>query len=166
MCCVVDFGGSVDSPHRWGCNVLFLRFGAGTHIVLCERKLYHKSEKRGLKLILYSSKVGEISAHFWVWKMGFGHFYLTKCGKWSNFWPLFGWFLHVFGQISGHLPTFCPLLKMDLATRKPSIYAGLRAFWPLSHFFSLFKRDKKNIKININGKKKWAFDQSHERGGF
>ena len=40
-----------------------------------------------------------------------------------------------FGQISGHLPGFCPLLNPHFDHEKPSIYAGLRAFCPLSHFF-------------------------------
>nr|DAQ98053.1 MAG TPA: hypothetical protein [Caudoviricetes sp.] len=40
-----------------------------------------------------------------------------------------------FGQFSGHLPGFCPLLKPNFDHEKPSIYAGLRAFCPLSHFF-------------------------------
>jgi hypothetical protein len=51
----------------------------------------------------------------------------------------------VFGQICGHLPGFCPLLKSKVATQKPSVYAGLRAFCPLSHFFLLISCDKKFI---------------------
>ena len=46
-----------------------------------------------------------------------------------------------FGQICGHLPIFCPLLKPRFGQQKPSIYAGLRlkvysnsekkvGFWP------------------------------------
>nr|DAK52980.1 MAG TPA: Radical SAM superfamily [Caudoviricetes sp.] len=30
----------------------------------------------------------------------------------------------------------CPLLKTKVGSEKPSIYAGLRGFCPLSHFFS------------------------------
>jgi len=31
----------------------------------------------------------------------------------------------------------CPLLKTKVGSEKPSIYAGLRVFCPLSHFFLL-----------------------------
>lgn len=47
---------------------------------------------------------------------------------WSNFWP----FAH-----------FLPTFKNGFGHEKPSIYAGLRAFCPLSHFFFLFNCDKK-----------------------
>jgi hypothetical protein len=39
-----------------------------------------------------------------------------------------------FGQISGHLPGFANFQKPGFDQQKPSIYAGLRAFCPLSHF--------------------------------
>ncbi|EFC96098.1 hypothetical protein CLOSTHATH_05712 [Hungatella hathewayi DSM 13479] len=39
-----------------------------------------------------------------------------------------------FGQISGHLPGFAHFQKPGFDQQKPSIYAGLRAFCPLSHF--------------------------------
>jgi hypothetical protein len=39
--------------------------------------------------------------------MGFGHF-------WSKIFRIFLAFMDDFGQKFGHLPTFCPLLKMDL----------------------------------------------------
>ena len=66
-----------------------------------------------------------------------------------------------FGQnwtFSGHLATFCPLLKTKVSSKKPSIYAGLRAFWPLSHFFSLLVLKKCKIYKRIK-KKKWVFVQ-------
>jgi len=52
-----------------------------------------------------------------------------------------------FGQFSAHLPTLCPLLKTKPGSEKPSVYAGLRGFCPLSHLFLLFNCDKKIKKI-------------------
>jgi len=68
------------------------------------------------------------------------------CG---HFWPLFGqkiwpvatfiWPFEIFGdEKTGLWPLFLanwPLLKMKMASKKPSVFNGLRAFWPLSHFF-------------------------------
>ena len=44
---------------------------------------------------------------------------------------------------TGHLPTFCPLLFSKVARLKPLRPKGLRVFWPLSHFFSSLKCEKK-----------------------
>lgn len=58
-----------------------------------------------------------------------------------------------FGQISGHLPGFCPLLKHHFDQQKPSVYAGLRAFWSISHFFLQTIMIKSlNIYINMPDK--------------
>ena len=48
----------------------------------------------------------------------------------------------------GHLPTFCPLLKIKVARLKPLGRKGLRVFWPLSHFLSSLKCEK-NVKNYI-----------------
>lgn len=50
--------------------------------------------------------------------------------------------------VCGHLPTFCPLLKTKVASKKPLKINGLRALCPLAHFFFLFykKIKLKNIK--------------------
>jgi hypothetical protein len=61
-----------------------------------------------------------------------------------------------FGQICGHLPTFCPLLKPRFGQQKPSIYAGLRAQSPLSHFFSSTIMIE-SLKVYSNSEKKWVF---------
>lgn len=54
------------------------------------------------------------------------------------------------------LPGFCPLLKPHFGHEKPSIYAGLRAFCPLSHFFLKTIMIKKLIYI-INMANKSGF---------
>ena len=57
---------------------------------------------------------------------------------------------------SQFLPTFvvfCPLPKRETGLKKPSIYAGLRVFCPLSHFFLLINMNKKIIKIYKVAKK-------------
>jgi len=41
-----------------------------------------------------------------------------------------------FGHFSGHLPGFAHFQKPGFDQQKSSIYAGLRAFCPLSHFFT------------------------------
>lgn len=61
-----------------------------------------------------------------------------------------------FGQICGHLPTFCPLLKPRFGQQKPSIYAGLRAQSPLSHFFSSTIMIE-SLKVYSNIEKKVGF---------
>nr|DAL42059.1 MAG TPA_asm: hypothetical protein [Caudoviricetes sp.] len=58
------------------------------------------------------------------------HFFLTRAVIFEKFWVKIGHF----GQICGQMPGFCPLLKPHFGQKKPSIYAGLRAFCPLSHF--------------------------------
>lgn len=40
-----------------------------------------------------------------------------------------------------------PVAKVELATEKPSIYAGLRRFWSKTHFFYLINTKKKLINI-------------------
>ena len=42
-----------------------------------------------------------------------------------------------FGQFWSEKLAIWSVLKIKLATKKPSIYAGLRAFWSVSQFFSL-----------------------------
>ncbi len=71
-----------------------------------------------------------------------------------------------FGQFSGHLPGFCPLLKTGFGHEKPRIYAGLRAFCPLSHFFSKTIMIK-SFKIYSNWRKKSGFlTKTEKRGDF
>lgn len=75
----------------------------------------------------------KILAHFTIFESGRNP---GKVGLWSyfrKFEALFEKCTDVFGQIFGHLPTLCPLLKYgfghdfgDLTIEKPSIYAGLR----------------------------------------
>jgi len=56
--------------------------------------------------------------------------FLTRTEKSASIWRKF----MNFGQISGHLPGFAHFQKPGFDQQKPSIYAGLRAFCPLSHF--------------------------------
>ena len=58
----------------------------------------------------------------------------------GQFW---GVLLATFSLKTGHLPTFCPLLFSKVARLKPLRPKGLRVFWPLSHFFSSLKCEKK-----------------------
>lgn len=71
----------------------------------------------------------------------------------NGFCPLF---ISKFPNGKSILPTFvvfCPLSKWKTGLKKPSIYAGLRTFCPLSHFFLLFNMNKKIIKIYKLAKK-------------
>lgn len=71
----------------------------------------------------------------------------------SGFCPLFK---SKFPNGKSILPTFmvfCPLSKWKTGVKKPSIYAGLRTFCPLSHLFFLFNMNKKIIKIYKVAKK-------------
>ena len=43
----------------------------------------------------------------------------------------------LFGQFWSEKLAIWSVLKIKLATKKPSIYAGLRDFWSVSQFFSL-----------------------------
>lgn len=88
---------------------------------------------------------------------------ISKVGFWSimfgqlvNFVKMAGYFcvnFEEFWSISGHLPTFCPLLKTKVATEKPRIYAGLRGFWSKTHFYFHLIVKKKLINIYKYAKK-------------
>jgi len=73
------------------------------------------------------------------WKAGFAHFLRATSQMESQFLPTF--------------VVFCPLPKRETGLKKPSIYAGLRVFCPLSHFFLLINMNKKIIKIYKVAKK-------------
>jgi hypothetical protein len=71
-----------------------------------------------------------------------------------GFGPLLRWAGAIFGvrvRTKMHFgPLFVgfgPLLKMKPGQRKPSVYAGLRAFGPLSHIFFYLNTIKKLINI-------------------
>jgi hypothetical protein len=74
-------------------------------------------------------KVGENHAHFWVLKNGLWPLLSGLFEKCGEFWRRIRTILVKFVAI-------CPLLKPRFGQQKPSIYAGLRAQSPLSHFFS------------------------------
>lgn len=54
------------------------------------------------------------------------------------------------------MATFCPLLFSKVARLKPLRPKGLRVFWPLSHFFSSLKCEKKILKFIYKWRKKVA----------
>jgi hypothetical protein len=74
--------------------------------------LVAKIKRKGLKhrlflfisVAIFKNESGHLVKYFWVWP------FLSEnlSGKKLNF-----------GQISGHLATFCPLLKTKVATRNP-----------------------------------------------
>jgi len=63
---------------------------------------------------------------------------------------LFLLFLPILGEFCGHLPTFCPLLKMDLTGKDPVF---MRVFGPFARFY-FYLIAIKNLIIYNNKRKK------------